>query len=103
MAMDVLHDPASMDLLSPIGFVSALYHATCLRPGSGFLAAPVCSSFVYMQLGLGNQRAGWKTTNENDSSLKLKDVLLEKKGLRLVLYMYMLANCSRLEICYDTF
>ena len=66
--MDVLHDPSSTDLLTPVGFVSALYHATCLKPGSGFLAAPVCSSFVYMQLGLGDQRAGWKT-NENDSSL----------------------------------
>ena len=44
--MDVLHDPSSMDLLTPVGFVSALYHATCLKPGSGFLAAPVCSSFV---------------------------------------------------------
>ena len=52
MAMDVLHDPHTMDLLSDTGFVAACYHATCLRPGAGFLAAPVCSSFVYMLLGL---------------------------------------------------
>lgn len=51
IALDVTHDPSSMDLLSPLGFVSACYHATCIRPGGGLLAAPVCSSFVYMPLG----------------------------------------------------
>ena len=54
IAMDIRHDK-SMDLLENSGFLSACYHATCLKPGTGgFLAAPVCSTFVYMWLG------GWK-------------------------------------------
>lgn len=47
----MLHDPATMDLSSSVGFVTACYHATCLRPSGGLLAAPVCSSFVYVPLG----------------------------------------------------
>ena len=50
MALDYEHDPKTMDLMSDQGFLSALYHATCVRPGGGALAAPVCSSFVYMPL-----------------------------------------------------
>ena len=53
MAMDLDHNPETMNMLTNTGFVSALYHATCLRPGSGCLAAPVCSSFVYMRLSTG--------------------------------------------------
>ena len=50
MAVDVVIGGSSMDLTSDAGFVGALYH-TCRRsPGSGWLAAPVCSSFVYMYL-----------------------------------------------------
>ncbi|CAL1141155.1 unnamed protein product [Cladocopium goreaui] len=51
VAMDLDHNPETMNMLTNTGFVSALYHATCLRPGSGCLAAPVCSSFVYMNSG----------------------------------------------------
>lgn len=39
-----------MDLSQELGFVSALYHAARLRVGGHLLAAPVCSSFVFMQL-----------------------------------------------------
>lgn len=49
---DVRLDPERMDLLSPQGFANAL-HAVCrLKPGAGHLAAPVCSSFVFMSLRL---------------------------------------------------
>ena len=49
MAMDVrLHE--SMDLMTPQGFIAALYHCCRLRIGGGLLAAPVCSSFVFMHL-----------------------------------------------------
>eukprot|EP00435_Cladocopium_sp_Y103_P068283 s1968_g31.t1 len=51
IALDITHDPATMDLTTPTGFLTACYHATCLRVGSGLLAAPVCSSFVYMSSG----------------------------------------------------
>ncbi|CAL1156194.1 unnamed protein product [Cladocopium goreaui] len=33
VAMDYDHDPKTMDLLSDHGFLSAFYHATCVRPG----------------------------------------------------------------------
>ena len=48
IAMDINHDPTTMDLLDSTGFISACYHATCVKPGGGCLAAPVCSTFVYM-------------------------------------------------------
>lgn len=51
IAMDVAHDPTNMDMLTSSGFVAACYHATCIRPGGGLLAAPVCSSFVFMNSG----------------------------------------------------
>jgi hypothetical protein len=50
IAMDVAHDPTNMDMLTSKGFVAACYRATCIRPGGGLLAAPVCSSFVFMLL-----------------------------------------------------
>lgn len=52
MAMDVAWGGQSMDLMSPEGFIGAIYHACRLKPGTGGLAAPVCSSFVYLILGL---------------------------------------------------
>ena len=52
MAVDVVIGGCSMDLTSDAGFVGALYHTCRLAPGSGWLAAPVCSSFVYMYLDL---------------------------------------------------
>ena len=52
MAMDVAWGGQSMDLMSPEGFIGAIYHACRLKPGTGGLAAPVCSSFVYLFLGL---------------------------------------------------
>ena len=51
MAMDIKFGGDGMDLATPQGFISALYQACRLSPGSGFLAAPVCSSFVYMTPG----------------------------------------------------
>ncbi|CAK9111848.1 unnamed protein product, partial [Durusdinium trenchii] len=48
---DVRIDPQSMDLLSPQGFANALHAVCCLKPGSAALAAPVCSTFVFMSRG----------------------------------------------------
>lgn len=47
---DVRIDPNTMDLLSPQGFANALHAVCCLKPGSATLAAPVCSTFVFMTL-----------------------------------------------------
>lgn len=51
IALDIRHNPETMDLATPVGFLTACYHATCLRVGGGLLAAPVCSSFVFMSSG----------------------------------------------------
>lgn len=50
MALDIKFDPIGMNILSDAGFIQHLYQACRLRPGSGCLVAPVCSSFVFMIL-----------------------------------------------------
>ena len=39
-----------MDLTTDLGFCNTLYHIVNLKPGSGALMAPVCGSWVFMQL-----------------------------------------------------
>ena len=41
---------SEMDLLTPSGFTNALFYACNLKPGSGHMTAPVCSTFVFMPL-----------------------------------------------------
>ena len=48
IAMDLEIGGPTMDLTTNEGFLAALYHTCRLKPGSGWLAAPVCSSFVFM-------------------------------------------------------
>ena len=50
MPFDVRLDPKTMDLSSNEGFCNALWAVARLRPGSGYLTAPVCSTFVFMPL-----------------------------------------------------
>ena len=47
---------AHHDILSPIGFCNALAQLLAIKPGGGFFAAPVCSSWVFMMLGHGSQK-----------------------------------------------
>ena len=49
MGLDIKYDP-SMDITTTQGLISTLHAATRLRPGSAALAAPVCSTWVYMPL-----------------------------------------------------
>ena len=49
---DVRMDPERMDLPTPAGFANALHCVCRLRPGGGKLTAPVCSTWVFMPLGL---------------------------------------------------
>ena len=51
MAMDIAWGGEKMDLSQEVGFLAALYHAARLRVGGALLAAPVCSSFVFMRHG----------------------------------------------------
>ena len=48
IAMDLEIGGPTMDLTTNEGFLAALYHTCRLKPGSGWLAAPVCSSFVFL-------------------------------------------------------
>ena len=36
------------DIMTPTGFCDSLFHLLSVRPGGGFFAAPVCSSWVFM-------------------------------------------------------
>lgn len=42
---------AEFDLLSDVGFLNALYHASPLEEGGGMMLAPVCGTFVFLLLG----------------------------------------------------
>lgn len=56
MAMDVSWGGAGMDLLTPEGFLGSIFHTCRLSAGSGALAAPVCSSFVFMFLDINDSK-----------------------------------------------
>lgn len=44
-------DANNMDILSSAGFANAMFQICNLKPGSGCLSAPVCSSWVFMSRG----------------------------------------------------
>ena len=46
--LDLALDPNNMDFLTDKGFCNCLYHICNSKPGSGYLTAPVCSTFVFM-------------------------------------------------------
>ena len=50
VGLDICIDQ-KFDILTTEGFLQHLYQVCKLQPGTGFLAAPVCSSFVFMNLG----------------------------------------------------
>ena len=53
VSFEVRDNPVLEDYLSDIGFLHALTLMLNLKPVSGFLAAPVCSSFVPINAGTG--------------------------------------------------
>lgn len=50
MAFDKEYGGDEFDLLTDVGFLNALYHTTMLEAGASAMAAPVCSTFVFMWL-----------------------------------------------------
>jgi len=76
MAVDVVIGGSTMDLTSDAGFVGALYHTCRLSPGSGWLAAPVCSSFVYMSRGTTKRSPTRPLGEESYPSVALGNLLL---------------------------
>ena len=44
------YDGRFMDILSPEGYVHALFQVLQIKPGGSCTLAPVCSSFVWMSL-----------------------------------------------------
>ena len=50
IGLDIKIGGEAMDLTTTPGFIAAVYQTCRLTPGSGWLAAPVCSSFVFMSL-----------------------------------------------------
>lgn len=52
-AYDIDYDGVWMDMNSPQGYINALYQVMRLRPGASLTLAPVCSTWVFMNLGSG--------------------------------------------------
>ena len=50
MPFDLELDGKLMDLATPQGFCNAMWAVSNLKPGSGHLSAPVCSTFVIVSL-----------------------------------------------------
>lgn len=75
MAMDIAFGGKPMDLLTPEGFLGAVYHACRLEPGTGALAAPVCSSFVYMNKGTSKRSPDRPMGEESYPSVKAGNTL----------------------------
>ncbi|CAK9026290.1 unnamed protein product, partial [Durusdinium trenchii] len=78
IAMDVEIGGEVMDLTTNAGFVAALYHTCRLSPGSGWLAAPVCSSFVFMSHGTTKRSASRPLGEESYPSVALGNLLLAR-------------------------
>ena len=51
-ALDVEFGGPAMDFMSPEGFSHALFQVLRLKPGGSMTLAPVCSSWVWVNLGL---------------------------------------------------
>lgn len=49
-AFDICIDDKRMDLSSVEGFCNAVWAVATLKPGGGHLSAPVCSTFVVVNL-----------------------------------------------------
>lgn len=85
---DVTYNGQTMDLLSPLGFSNAVYHTLNLKPGSGALSAPVCSTFVMVWL---------------DRSKTLdcfKELFCFFVPTRLKKYFYSYISLYRLRVCF---
>lgn len=64
--LDLTLDPNNMDFLTDKGFCNCLYHVCNSKPGSGYLTAPVCSTFVFMSRG-STLRSSRKPLGRDDS------------------------------------
>ena len=49
---ELVDDPFTQDILTPEGFTNAIFNTLRLREGSGLFQAPVCSTWVFMNLSL---------------------------------------------------
>ncbi|CAK9092925.1 Uncharacterized protein SCF082_LOCUS43721 [Durusdinium trenchii] len=56
VALDASYGGPEFDLLTDVGFTNALFFAANLQPGASCVAAPVCSTFVFMSSG-----STWRT------------------------------------------
>ena len=52
MALDASYGGPEFDLLTDVGFTNALFFAANLQPGASCVAAPVCSTFLFMTFEL---------------------------------------------------
>lgn len=65
MPFDLRLDGERMDLSTSQGFANAMWSVARLRPGSGHLTAPVCSTFVFVCLAQKYQLVGQTIVSPN--------------------------------------
>lgn len=52
MPFDIVLDKVNMDLMTNEGFANALFYACNLAPGCGHMTGPVCSTWIFLLLGV---------------------------------------------------
>ncbi|CAK9103962.1 unnamed protein product [Durusdinium trenchii] len=75
IGLDIKIGGETMDLTTSTGFIAALYQTCRLTPGSGWLAAPVCSSFVFMSRGTTKRSATRPLGEESYESVRVGNIL----------------------------
>ncbi|CAK9090432.1 Uncharacterized protein SCF082_LOCUS42649 [Durusdinium trenchii] len=82
--LDVELDPSRMNFLDNIGFSNALYWVCNSEPGSGFMSAPVCSTFVAVSRG-STLRSRTRPLGRTDSQAVRDGNLLAARAVLLCL------------------
>ena len=73
LPFDIRYNSDTMDLLTDQGFANAVFHTLCIAPGGSATTAPVCSTFVLMQLGT---KIVFISQSSSKVTSKSKDTLL---------------------------
>lgn len=84
-AYDVKYDPVCMDFCGTKGFITAIILVLQLVPGASSLAAPVCSSWVWMNRSTAGRKI-WKILGREDrEGVRLANLMVSRLVLLLVL------------------
>ena len=78
-------DAGNMDILSSAGYANALFQICNLKPGSGCLSAPVCSSWVFMSRGSTLRTRGRPLGRDNSECVEQGNTMTARVLILMVL------------------